>query len=147
MADQGPVPAAAPRDSTEFADEVDRDTGMHASLLVVEDRTWAERKNRLMPDTGVDVDAERTVAVEGDEVLGRHVVAGFGEQRHEACSVARREDLTAVGMIVRFMRVDPAGIRRLAILRGGRGIGEPAGDVTAADCTIDRMLDLTAAAP
>ena len=76
---------------------------MYASLIVVEYCCRREWKHRLVPHPGIDVDAEgavavereEAVAVEREEVLRPHVVAGFGEQRHELRTIARPNRLTA----------------------------------------------------
>jgi hypothetical protein len=49
--------------ATKFVDKIDSDAGMNASQLVVEYCGWRKWKHRLVPNTGIDVDAERAVAV------------------------------------------------------------------------------------
>src|SRR5437879_13753415 len=115
---------------------------MDAALLVVETRPLAERKHRLVPGTRVDMNAERAVAMEGDEILRRHVVARFGEQSDKRRAVAREEDLTAIGVVIRLMGEQPRGVARYARLGRCRGVGEPPRDVAAADGMVDRVLDL-----
>jgi hypothetical protein len=83
--------------ATEFADKIHGDTGVNASLLVVEVGCRAERKYRLMPDAWIDMDAEGAIAVESDEVRGLHIIAGFGEQCDEGRMIAWREDLAPSG--------------------------------------------------
>ena len=75
--------------ATEFADKIHGDTGVNASLLVVEVGCRAERKYRLMPDAWIDMDAEGAIAVESDEVRGLHIIAGSSEQCDEGGMTAR----------------------------------------------------------
>src|ERR1700685_1175417 len=102
--------------AAEFTNKIDRDARMYSSLLVVEYCRRTDWKHRRMPNLGVNVDAERPVAVEGDKVLGRHVVAGPGKQRHVRRTLARPKDLAAIRMIVRLMCIDTASVSRLGIL-------------------------------
>src|SRR5260221_3515174 len=133
--------------AAELADEIDGDAGMDAALLVVETRPLADRKHRLMPDAGVDMNAERAVAMEGDEILRRHVVARPGEESDVGRAVARKENLAAIGVVIRLVGEQPRGVARHTRFGGGRGVGEPPGDVAAADGMVDRVLDLAAANP
>ena len=64
---------------------------MHAPLAIVEGRLGRDRKDRLVPDAGVDVDALAAVESEGEEVLGFHVIARLCQQRHERLAAAREE--------------------------------------------------------
>lgn len=60
----------------ELGDKVDGDTCMHSPLLVEKCDVVLEREDGLVPDSRVEIDAEGSIAVEGDEVIRRDVVAG-----------------------------------------------------------------------
>ena len=71
-----------------------------------------DRKHALVPDAGMDVDAEAAVRPEGDEALRLEIVAGQRHRHDEGLAVDRPEELAAVGMVV-AMPQQHAAIARL----------------------------------
>src|ERR1700761_6677599 len=96
-----------------------------------------------MPDTGVDVDAERAVAAECNKGLWGDVVAGLCQEGYERRARTGEEYLPAVRMIVGFVSVDAADVGGVLPLGGRGGIGEPACDVATPDCHVHGVQYLT----
>src|SRR5260370_19863990 len=83
----------------DLACEVAGDAGMHLALLVEEAAARLDGERALVPDVGVEVDAEAAVRPEGDEVLGFHVVARRRRPHDERLAVDRPEELSAIGIV------------------------------------------------
>lgn len=98
-----------------------------------------------MPHAGIDVNAEAAVAKEGDEAVWSDVIAGLGEKRDELRTISGRENLSAIRMVVRFVRINSCDVGGVAIFGCDAGIVEPARNVAAADGPVDRMLNFAAA--
>ena len=108
--------------------EVDCDAGMHASPPVIEDGGRGQQIYRLLPDNRVNVNAKSSIAV----------------KRDERRAIAWAEDLAPVGMIIRLVRIDSAGVCGFAVLCCRGRINILPCDVTAARGAIGRVLDLAA---
>ena len=92
--------SGTPSSSAELAREIAAHPRMDLALLVEEAAGRRHRKDALVPDAGMDVDAEAAVRPEGDEVPGPEVVAGQRHRHDEGLAVERPEELAAVGMVV-----------------------------------------------
>ena len=79
---------------------------MDLALLVEEASGGRHREDALVPDAGMDVDAEAAVGPQGDEGLGLEIVAGLGHRHDERLAVERPEQLAAVGMVVAMPQQD-----------------------------------------
>src|SRR5579864_7215914 len=61
--------------ATELLGEIDRNPGMDATLAVEQLDLVPKRHDRPVPDVGMDVEARSSVAHEGGELVGRHIIA------------------------------------------------------------------------
>src|SRR5260370_34850780 len=76
----------------ELAREVAGDAGMHLALLVEEAAARLDRERALVPDVGMEEDAEAAVRPEGDEVLRLHVAPRRRGRHAHRLAAARAED-------------------------------------------------------
>src|SRR6266403_3374580 len=97
--------------AAELPRKVAADPGMNFSLPVEEARRLAQREDAFMPDVGVDADTEAAIAIESDEIIGLHVVAGQGQWDHEGHAVQGIEHLSTIRMVVHMPDHDPRTIR------------------------------------
>ena len=130
--------AAEPPGSSRTLWEVDRDAGVDATLAVQEGRLVGVRREGAVPDVRADVEAVPTVAPEGDERLGRHVIAGRRERDDEALAVHREDQLAAVGMVVGAPDQRPLAGSRRPVGDGFLGQAAPAEEVAVADGVVAR---------
>src|ERR1700730_16971516 len=83
-----------------FLDEVERNTGMDATLAVEEFRMIVERHDGAVPDVRVDVEPATAVAPKGHELLRTDVVSRQGERHDKALAIQRIKELAAIRVIV-----------------------------------------------
>ena len=119
-------------EAAELAREVDRDAGVHGSLLVEEALRPTGAEHTLVPDVRMDVEPVAAVEAKAHEALRRHVVPGQGQRHVERPRVQREEELPAVGVVVRVPEQHPARRLRVPGPRALRrhGVGQ---DVVPAD--------------
>src|SRR4029077_14712510 len=84
----------------ELAGEIASHPRMDHALLIEEATGGSDREDALVPDAGMDVDAEAAVRPEGDEALRLEIVAGWRHRHDEGLAVDWPEELAAVGMVV-----------------------------------------------
>src|SRR6188768_1752439 len=79
---------------------------MHLALLVEVTAARRGRERALVPDVGMEIDAEAAVRPEGDELLRRGIFTGRAGRHDERLAVDRPEELSAVGMVVDVPEMD-----------------------------------------
>src|SRR2546422_5276296 len=75
---------------------------MYRALLVEEARRTTEAENALVPNVRVYVESLTAVEPKTHETLGRHVVARQSRRHVERPLIQRKEQLTAIRVIVRM---------------------------------------------
>src|SRR5664279_989322 len=144
LAPRGAAPAVADRrleKTCELAREIDRDARVHRALLVEESLRAGEAEDAFVPDVGMDVEALAAVEAKAYESLRRDVVAGQRQRHVERPPVERKEQLAAVGVVVRVPQHHAP--RRLAVVGARRlwwlGVAE---DVVAVDGVVAAVEDV-----
>ena len=86
--------------AAKFLGKIDRYAGVGSTLPVEKLSLVVERHDGTVPNVGMDIVAAAAVALEGDELLRRHMVARQGKRNDEALSVQRVKKLTAIEVVI-----------------------------------------------